>query len=1111
MAAYRDKADQADTDVLTGAGTREALHTQVVEELERARRSGSPCSVHLFDIDYFNSVNEAFGNARGDEVLRELATRVNGLVRTGDTLFRYGGDEFVLLLPGTGKTAAMDAALRIIDAVRAAPFPGHPPLSLSVSLGVATFPDDAGDATALLEVVGRRSYLGKRRGRACAVGDDAVSTAVAPASSRLLEREEALHGAQEFLAALPEQRRGVLRVAGKPGAGHTRFLQEVRKVAQLRGFDTFDDPRAPWRRRLAAISTSASRRGGPSERPAAGALLILDEPGGEVDLGEVLAGVAAARDEAGVLGVVYVAPGAVDEPDSHGLPLSAQVELPPWSAAALRSWLSTTLQGEPSPALLDWLDSRGGGLPAEVERELNQLAAESELERTATGGWTLTAAALADIRARHSGDRRDEQARIAQRICQLPPTVLDFTGRELELVHLAETARQAAAGEFRSAAVATISGQPGVGKTTLAVHVAHSLAPYFPDGQWYIDLRGIDEKPLDPADALSRLLAALAVPADRIPGDLAERSALFRSLTYDRRLLVVLDNAAAEAQVRSLLPAGAGCVALVTSRKLLTGLEGVRRLTLDMLSPEGAVDLLAEIVGRPRVTAEVSAAFEAARLCGYLPLALRIAGNRLASRTTWTIGHLVEQLQDDQRRLELLTAGDLQVRSTFALSYSQLSPRARVAFRRLALAPGPDFDAGLAGALLDDPPQAVAVLDELVDACMIEPAPTPGRYRFHDLLRLYARDRLHDEEAPAATLESEGRLLGWLVDIATRAAAFADPAGEDSGGGAAAVHLGTATIATREGALRWLDLESSNWLGAVRRCAELGRHEEVVRLGHALHWYADVRSFRAAEWREVFALALDAARMLGDRRFEGIMLNYLAWTYSLKGPFEVATDLHRAAIEICREVGNRTEEGWALVYLGNCHRRCGEQDEAIGHYERAIRVFREIGYQTGEAIALTHLGESLREAGEYERSISYQEESLTISTRIGASISQAFASMRMGQALAAMGRWHEACGHYENAASGFQGDGPVRSEGIVLYLMGLAHQELGNLDTAASCLQQAVQIFTETYDRRQQAAALQALSSVTRDLSGHPAAASYEQQAQEILRQLHRPGPGSPR
>ena len=237
----------------------------------------------------------------------------------------------------------------------------------------------------------------------------------------------------------------------------------------------------------------------------------------------------------------------------------------------------------------------------------------------------------------------------------------------------------------------------GVGKTTLAVHAAHQLRTQFPDGQLYVNLRGVEAQALDPPEVLGRFLRALGVEGHSIPDDVDERADLYRSLMADRRALVLLDNAADEAQVRPLLPAGAGNAVLVTSRTRLTGLAGAEVIDLDVLPPEQAVELLGKIAGAHRIAREPAAAQVIAALCGYLPLALRIAGARLAAKPHWRLQRLAHRLAEQQRRLDELTAGDLEVRASVGLSYHGLGEREQRAFRLLGLLEVPDFasvDAG---------------------------------------------------------------------------------------------------------------------------------------------------------------------------------------------------------------------------------------------------------------------------------------------------------------------------------------------------------------------------------------------------------------------------------
>src|SRR5689334_5574121 len=261
MSTDGDDRSQAIRDPLTGAYSRGLLDSRLDEEISRASRSHTGCALFLFDIDYFKSINDAYGHQRGDEILAQLTERINGLVRGYDVLFRYGGDEFVLLLPETDKADATRVALRLAEGVKEEPYAGEPPLSVSVSVGVAAFPDDAADAEGLLAAADRRNYIAKHRGRACAVADD-VEADVRPVSSRLLERDLQLGLAREFLTRIAIGERGSLAVTGDRGAGFSRFLEELARAGQLRGFDV-----------VATTDVSTVDIGGDVSRPL---LIVLD-------------------------------------------------------------------------------------------------------------------------------------------------------------------------------------------------------------------------------------------------------------------------------------------------------------------------------------------------------------------------------------------------------------------------------------------------------------------------------------------------------------------------------------------------------------------------------------------------------------------------------------------------------------------------------------------------------------------------------------------------------------------------------------------------------------------------------------------------------------------
>ncbi|MEU8199258.1 BTAD domain-containing putative transcriptional regulator [Microbispora amethystogenes] len=349
--------------------------------------------------------------------------------------------------------------------------------------------------------------------------------------------------------------------------------------------------------------------------------------------------------------------------------------------------------------------------------------------------------------------------------CQLPPDIGDLVGRHGP----AESLRRCltGAGDPPATPVVALYGRAGAGKTTLAIHVAHSLGETFADGRLYVDLHGTCPRPADPAKALARLLTALGVAARSVPDGLEERGRLFRAVLADRRVLVVLDDAASEEQVRPLLPGGPGCAVLVTSRRRPAGLSA-RAVRVDALDPASAATLLGRIAGPERIAARPGVAAEIVRLCGHLPLAVRIAGERLAQREHWTPDHLAGRLREERRRLDELVAGDLSVRARLDADYRGLDAATRRALRMLGLLDVPDFTAWmLAAALGVTVREAEAYADLLVDAqllsCAGDDADGRFRYRFHDFVRAYARERAELEETDGEREKAVTRVLGALL------------------------------------------------------------------------------------------------------------------------------------------------------------------------------------------------------------------------------------------------------------------------------------------------------------------------------------------------------------
>ncbi|WP_405389249.1 NB-ARC domain-containing protein [Streptomyces sp. NBC_01102] len=642
------------------------------------------------------------------------------------------------------------------------------------------------------------------------------------------------------------------------------------------------------------------------------------------------------------------------------------------------------------------------------------------------------------------------------RPAQLPATVPDFTGRASFVRELGD---RVATSEGSVMAVSALAGIGGVGKTTLAVHVAHQARPHFPDGQLYVDLQGAGARVAEPETVLGSFLRALGTPDSAIPDSLDERAALYRSTLDGRRILILLDNAHDAAQIRPLLPGTAGCAALVTSRVRMVDLAGAHLVDLDVMSPEEALQLFTRIVGAERVNSEREAALDVVAACGFLPLAIRIAASRLAARRTWTVSVLAAKLADERRRLDELQAGDLAVKATFELGYGQLEPAQARAFRLLGLADGPDISLAAAAALLNlETHTAEDLLEALVDTSLLESA-APGRYRYHDLVRLYARACAErDEQAPAEREMALSRLLDFYLATAAGVYALERP-GDRLADHREATQYAGLTFADRHDAQDWLYTEANSLLACVRQSS--GR--ATLRRAVDLLWAAKdlAESGANSKQYETAATAVrDLARGMGDNRAEGRALTTLTNVRLVAGRFDQAKQDAQRAMVLARAADDPLPNCWAPNDLGIIALYQNRHAEGEAYLQQAITNFRADENRPGEASALCNLSRIHLAMGRTSSAVTLAQQGIDI---------------------------YDGLGHALRGANG-------------RYALGLALTELGHLPDAAERLTEALAIFRDSRQRLWEGMTLFRLAEV--DLAAHvPAQAAVKaEQALAVLR-----------
>jgi tetratricopeptide (TPR) repeat protein len=629
---------------------------------------------------------------------------------------------------------------------------------------------------------------------------------------------------------------------------------------------------------------------------------------------------------------------------------------------------------------------------------------------------------------------------------------------------------------------------------------------------------------LDPQEVLAGFLRELGVARAAVPESLEERARLFRARLDKRRILVVLDNAADETQVRPMIPGGAGCAVLVTSRSVIAGIAGVTQVYLEQLRPEQALDLLSRIVGHDRITMEPAAADKIVRLCGYLPLAVRIAGSKLASKRHWSLASFASRLSDERNRLSELTVGDLEVRASFALSYHGLEEPEQRLFRLLGLLDVPDFQAWIPAALVSGSlTSAERSVERLVDMQLLEVtehAITPAsRYRFHDLLRVFARERLREEDPePARRAALEPALKAYLT-VAERAYAAVEPgdvydsAGPPSSSWPATDHELIATLLRDP--IRWFALERPSLTVAVEQAYQKRFWELTYRLAIALygsfsvgaHWHA---------WQRVYHLALDAARQAEDRYAEAKVMLRLGDVYKNSGRVDgpggtpeahredvIAAEWLEQSRVAFHQLTAKRREAAVLRRLGGVYRDLGRFEKAEACYKEGLALASTLpDGDLARAYLLRGYGALHRMAGRHNEAVQCFDEALTVLRQLDDLRGELGALRGLGETYLQLRRWTEAEDCFEQHLTVDREIGDRHAEAHSL--RGLGEVRLGQHrhDEAVTYFEQCLPLFREIGHRSSEAETLGSLSSALAGLGRRSAARTIRSQSAAIFREL---------
>lgn len=1076
-------------DSLTGAYSRTVFDARLQEEVDRSRRYGHVFSLCLFDLDHFKSINDAYGHLRGDQVLAELAKRVLTIMRSSDLFFRYGGDEFVLLLPNTAKEGAVVLAERILDSVRDVPFAGQPPLALTLSMGIAAFPEDATAVDALFAAADRRSYSAKRQGRARVVSTDVAEqpTLHIDPHARLVERDNALAELQDFLDRLLVERRGVLRVVGLPGAGRTRFLHEVMTAARLRSFqmlmldalphqhnDPFGSLRASgWLAGLPdsvgvdAVAVAVCQR--LTAQPNHALLIAVDNVPNLDHATLALLRQLLSNRSLPALAIVYTTtPTDLRMVGPRDLPLQATVAIQAFSLNALQVWVRSILHSEPAPAFLEWLYVTTSGLPARVAATLSELVTNGGLLPTMDGSWALSP----EYRVATQGQL--PACQLATPVHNLPAMLTNFVGRESERKQVTSLVTQQR--------LVTLVGPGGIGKTRLALQSAAELLHDFNDGVRFVELASLR------TPELVLPTVAQVVDVAEVPGE-PLISTLKRAL-YAKQQLLVLDNfehvVDAAPSIAELLTACPGINVLVTSRAPLRldseQVYAVPPLPVpDLGAPLSLADWqqsasVALFAARAQdvqydFTLTVDNTPTVAELCyrlDGLPLAIELAAARCYELSP------ADMLTHLRSRLNLLSEGprDLPtrqqtLRGAIAWSYELLSEPEQQLFARLGVFVG------------SWPLEAVNALyvTDTIDECSSDTEQlaqlTPVPELLDALVEKSLVRRLEDVKA-----ELRFVMLETIHEYAVEQLASS---GEDE-----LIHErhGTYYLALAETAeplltsgdqhiwMERLEREHSNMRALLDWACTHGRAIRAARLAGALwrFWYVRAHVREGRRWLEFALEQLDQARSNApavDPEWLAVRAKALGAAgalASIQSDYVTARRLLVESVTLQRTLNHPAQLASALNTLGIVAAFQCDYPLAKANYQESLELRQTIGDMAGMASSITNLGELALVQGHFAEAAPLLERGLKLWREIGNTQGVVVTLLNLGTLVLDQGDITRSQHLFNEALTLSQQLGDTGHTAFSLHNLGIAAIDQGNYGEAQRLLFDALRLHQETGD-----------------------------------------------